>query len=157
GMSNTKLISSIDNVIHTKGLTKNTSATDFFSKFKNLEAFKNLECAKAIDSTFIQSETALRRYIRKTTKGKGKKSETRFVLSQIIQGTASYILKKSILSVSQDTEIDFLIPMHDAVLYQVPTKKLEEKKKFIEKCFIENFLSLCPEINATVDFKAFED
>lgn len=157
GMSNKKLINSIDDVIHTKGLTKNTSATDFFSKFKNLENFKNLECAKAIDSTFIQSETALRRYIRKTTTGKGKKSETRFVLSQIIQGTASYILKKSILSVSQDTEIEFLIPMHDAVLYQVPTMKLEEKKKIIENCFIESFLSLCPDINATVDFKAFED
>jgi len=157
GMSNKKLINSIDNVIKNKGLTKNTSATDFFSKFKNLEEFKNLESAKAIELAYIQSETTLRRNIRKTQAGKGKKSETRFVLSQLIQGTASYILKKSILDVSKDIEIEFLIPMHDAVLYQVPSDKLEEKKKFIEKCFIENFLRLCPDINATVDFKPFED
>lgn len=157
GMSNKKLISSIENVIQTKGLTKNTSATDFFSKFKNLEKFKLLESSKAIESTYIQSKTSLRRNIRKTKTGKGKKSETRFVLSQLIQGAASYILKKSIIDVSKDGEIEFLIPMHDAVLYQVPTDKLEKKKKFIEKCFIGNYVEICPEINATVDFKPFED
>jgi ribosomal protein S27AE len=43
------------------------------------------------------------------------------------------------------------------VLYQVPSDKLEEKKKFIEKCFIGNYKKLCPRINASVDFKPFED
>lgn len=157
GMSNTKLISSIEDVIIKKGLTKDASATDFFAKFEDLEKFKNQESEKAIELGFIQSETTLRRNIKKTKAGKGKKSETRFVLSQIIQGTASYILKKSILDVSKDEEIEFLIPMHDAVLYQVPSDKLEEKKKFIEECFIRNYKKLCPEINATVDFKPFED
>lgn len=157
GMSNSKLISSIENVIKTKGLTKNTSATDFFSKFKALEKFKFLESEKAIEYGYIQSATTLRRNIIKTKTGKGKKSETRFVLSQLIQGTASYILKKSILEISKDPEVEFLIPMHDAVLYQVPTGKLEEKKNFIEDCFIKNYKNLCPEINATVDFKPFED
>ena len=134
-------------MIKTKGLTKNTSATDFFSKFKNLEKFKVSESEKAIESGYIQSETTLRRNIRKNKAGKGKKSETRFVLSQLIQGAASYILKKSIIDVSKDTEVEFLIPMHDAVLYQVATDKLEEKKKFIEECFIENYKKLCPDIN----------
>jgi DNA polymerase I-like protein with 3'-5' exonuclease and polymerase domains len=157
GMSNKKLISSIEDVIKKKGLTKNASATDFFSKFENLEKFKILESEKAIESAYIQSETTLRRNIKKTKTGKGKKSETRFVLSQLIQGTASYILKKSIIDVSKDEEIEFLIPMHDAVLYQVPTDKLEEKKKFIEESFIGNYAKLCPDINATVDFKPFED
>jgi len=156
GMSNKKLISSIEDVIKKKGLTKDTSATDFFAKFEDLEKFKNQESKKAIELGYIQSETTLRRNIKKTKAGKGKKSETRFVLSQIIQGTASYILKKSILDVSKDEEIEFLIPMHDAVLYQVPSDKLEEKKKYIEECFIGNYKKLCPEINATVDFKPFE-
>jgi len=157
GMSNKKLISSIESVIKTKGLTKNTSATDFFSKFKDLEKFKTLESEKAIEFGYIQSSTTLRRNIRKTKAGRGKKSETRFVLSQLIQGAASYILKKSILEVSMDPEVEFLVPMHDAVLYQVPTEKLEEKKNFIEDCFVKNYKTLCPEINATVDFKPFED
>ncbi|MEX0287944.1 MAG: DNA polymerase [Flavobacteriaceae bacterium] len=157
GMSNKKLINSIEDVIKKKGLTKDTSASDFFSKFKNLEKFKIQESEKAIESAYIQSETTLRRNIEQTEAGKGKKSETRFVLSQLIQGAASYILKKSIIDVSKDEKIEFLIPMHDAVLFQVPSNELEEKKKFIEECFVRNYKKLCPEINATVDFKPFED
>ena len=88
---------------------------------------------------------------------KGKKSETRFVLSQIIQGTASYILKEAILDVMKDKEIEFLIPMHDAKKKQVPTSKKKKKKDFIEKCFIENYILICPEINAQVDFKPFDE
>lgn len=156
GMSNKKLIKCIEEVIKNKGLTKNTSATDFFSKFKKLEEFKNLESEKTINLCYIQSDTSLRRNIKITEEGKGKKSENRFILSQLIQGSASYILKKSILDVSKDAEIEFLIPMHDAVLYQVPIEKFEEKKKFIEACFVKNFKDLCPEINASVDFKPFE-
>lgn len=157
GMSNKKLISSIEAVIKSKGLATNSSAYDFFSKFVELEKFKSIESEKAIELGYIQSVTTIRRNIKKTNKGKGKKSETRFVLSQLIQGTASYILKKSILDVSKDSDIEFLIPMHDAVLYQVPHSKLEEKKRFIDHCFVSNFKALCPDINATVDFKPFED
>ena len=157
GMSNKKLINSIDYIIKKKGLTKDASATDFFSKFKGLEKFKVQESKKAIELAYIQSKTTLRRYIRQTKTGKGRVSESRFVLSQLIQGTASYILKKSIVDVSIDKEIEFLIPMHDAVLYQVPSHKLDEKKNIIEKCFVFNFKKLCPEINATVDFKPFEN
>jgi DNA polymerase I-like protein with 3'-5' exonuclease and polymerase domains len=157
GMSNKRILSSIENIIKSKGLTKNTSASDFFSKFKKLENFKNKEVNKARENGFIQSKTALRRNIKKTKQGKGKKSETRFVLSQLIQGSASYILKKSILDTMKDNEIEFLIPMHDAVLYQVPSSKIKEKKNLIEKCFIDNFKDVCPEINASVDFKPFHE
>lgn len=157
GMANRKIISSIEAVIKKKGLKKNASASEFFSKFKELEKFKASESNKAIELGFIESETTIRRYIRKTKRGTGKKSEARFVLSHLIQGTASFILKKSILEVSKDLEIEFLIPMHDAVLYQVPNDKFEEKKKFIESCFIHNFRALCPQINAKVDFNSFEN
>lgn len=157
GMSNKRLISTIEDVIKTKRLIKNSSATDFFSKFMDLEKFKTSEFEKAIEFGFIQSDTTLRRNLRKSESGRTKKSETRFVLSQLIQGGASYILKKSILEVFSDQEIEFLVPMHDAVLYQVPTEKLEAKRVFIENCFLRNYRLLCPEIKAMVEFKPFED
>ena len=157
GMSNRKLIKSIEKVIKTHGLSKSTSATEFFSKFIELEKFKSIESNKAREAGYIASEYTIRRNIRKTISGKGKISEMRFVLSQIIQGTASFILKKSILQVSKYPEIEFLIPMHDAVLYQVPKNKIEEKKSLIEACFVENFKKLCPQIIARVDFKPFEE
>lgn len=158
GMSNKKLINSIDGIIKSKGLTQNTSATEYFSKFKDLNKFRKLESEKAINLGFIQSDTTLRRYIKKTKNGlKGKKSEARFVLSQLIQGTASYILKTAMLEVSKDEEIEFLIPMHDAVLYQVPLDMVEEKRSFIERCFLNQYKSICSDIDPKVDFKAFEE
>ena len=62
-----------------------------------------------------------------------------------------------ILIKSDSKNIEFLIPMHDAVLYQVPSNVIEEKKVYIEECFLKNFMNLCPGINAKVDFKAFEE
>lgn len=157
GMSNKKLVKSIEAVIKTKDLSKKASATEFFSKFKELEMFKTTEFKKALELGYIDSEYTIRRNIKKTKKGKGLKSETRYVLGQLIQGTASFILKKSILDVSKNREIEFLVPMHDAVLYQVPEGKLGEMKRQIEICFIENFKQLCPEINVAVDFKLFTE
>jgi DNA polymerase I-like protein with 3'-5' exonuclease and polymerase domains len=46
---------------------------------------------------------------------------TSWAISQRIQGTASLILKKAIIELyDNDKEIEFLIPMHDAALFQVP-------------------------------------
>lgn len=157
GMSDKNLVSSIEKIIKSKRLSNSISVADFFSNFKNLEKFKNRENELMVKNGFIQSETTLLRYVNKTKIGKGKQSEKRFVLSQIIQGTASYILKNAILDSMEDKEIDFLIPMHDAVLFQVPAKKSKEKKDFIEKCFVENFKKTCPDINAKVDFKNFDE
>lgn len=157
GMSDKRLVSVIDGVIKSKGLTTEISAAAFFDKFKDLDVFKQEEFNKMIENGYIQTETSLRRNVKKTEEGKGKKSETRFVLSQIIQGTASYILKKALLDVMKDDEIEFLVPMHDAVLFQVPTSKEKEKRDFIEKCFVENYKIICPEINAKVDFKPFDE
>ena len=67
-MSNKKLISTIENVIQTKGLVKNASATDFFSRFKDLESFKIEEFKRAIKCGYIQSSTTLRRNIKRTIK-----------------------------------------------------------------------------------------
>lgn len=155
GMSNKKLVESIDEIIKKKGLKNDSTVKDFFSNFKVLDSYKETEYKKAIDNGFIQTNEALKRNIKKTKKGKGKISETRFVLSQIIQGTASYILKKAIIDVSKDDEIEFLVPMHDAVLYQVPTKSLENKKLYIQKCFKDNFLKICPLIKAEIEFGDF--
>ena len=155
GMSNKKLVKSIDEIIKKKGLKNDSTAQDFFLKFKVLDSFKETEYKKAIDNGFIQTNEALKRNIKKTKNGTGKKSETRFVLSQIIQGTASYILKKAIIDVSKDDEIEFLVPMHDAVLYQVPSKSIENKKLYIQKCFKDNFVKVCPLIKPEIEFSEF--
>lgn len=85
-----------------------------------------------------------------------KSSEKRWAVSQRIQGTASLILKKAILDVSTELkDAQFLIPMHDAVLYQLPKGSLPKYKKKIETIFQDNFVSICNSIVPRVSFENF--
>lgn len=79
-----------------------------------------------------------------------------WAMSQRIQGTASFILKKAIIRVLEaDSEIDFLIPMHDAALFEVPAGKTEEKELVIQNIFLEVFEKECPAIKPVAKFKSF--
>ena len=79
-------------------------------------------------------------------------------LSQRIQGTASLILKKAIIRVRrEEPKVQFLIPMHDAALFQVDKKLVEEKKPIIKKIFEDEFSKECPMILTSAKFKNFWD
>jgi DNA polymerase I-like protein with 3'-5' exonuclease and polymerase domains len=79
-------------------------------------------------------------------------------LSHRIQAEASLIFKEAILKVSTAiSEAEFILPMHDAALYQVNTK-LHDKKTIEEKIktvFLDVFASKCPGINHSVKVKDF--
>jgi len=79
-------------------------------------------------------------------------------LSHRIQAEASLIFKESLLKVNKEiSEADFILPMHDAALYQVNTK-LHDKKSIEEKIktiFQDVFASKCPGINHSVKIKNF--
>jgi len=154
GMSDKKLIKTIDSIINAKGLQIGVSAKSFFSEFKELNIYKEVYSKQIRLDGFIFHDYTLRRNL-KIFNGKTVKGEERFLLSQIVQGTAAYIFKMALLACSEDLEIEFLIPMHDAALFQVPVNKEADKKIFIEKCFIDCYKKVCPDINARVDFKPF--
>lgn len=81
-----------------------------------------------------------------------------WLVSQRIQGTASLILKKVINKIyNVDKEIEFLLPMHDAVLYQVPDSKYKEKKELIKKIFEEELKAICPKLTPKTNFKKFQE
>ncbi|MBI2471732.1 MAG: hypothetical protein HYV59_10905 [Planctomycetes bacterium] len=85
-----------------------------------------------------------------------RRSEKRWAVSQRIQGTASLILKKAILDVNRELgDVQFLIPMHDAVLYQLPKGLFPKYKKKIETIFKENFASICSTIVPRISFENF--
>ncbi len=79
-------------------------------------------------------------------------------LSHRIQSEASLIFKEALLKVSKEiSEVEFILPMHDAALYQVnillhDKKSIEEKIKSI---FQDVFASKCPGINHSVKIKNF--
>lgn len=92
-----------------------------------------------------------------TSNGSPEDLNFRWVLSQRIQGTASLILKNAILASCADDEIRFMFPMHDAALFQVPTDKVNSKKKIIKTEFQNSFLAVCPRVTPKVHFKGFHE
>jgi DNA polymerase I-like protein with 3'-5' exonuclease and polymerase domains len=125
----------------------------FFKKFPNLEVFQQKLNASFKEKGFIETTEGNKRY--KNIENIGAEIEG-WLISQRIQGNASLILKKAILTVyNLDKELEFLIPMHDAVLYQIPKGKFEEKKEILEVQFKKAFKEVCPKINPKVDFKQF--
>lgn len=124
----------------------------FFNEFPNLQKF-NLELKQKFNTNgFVETALGNRRY-----KGTDKNNmQDNWLISQRIQGNASLILKKAILKVYElDKEIEFLIPMHDAVLYQIPIGTRTEKIKLLETQFKQSFKEICPKIDPKVEFKPF--
>ncbi len=125
----------------------------FFKNFPKIETVKKEIETKFEEDCFIETILGNKRY--------GQRDLIKnpsWLLSQRIQGNSALILKKAILLVNQkDTEIEFLLPMHDAVLYQVPKAMVIEKKAIIETCFKDAFQFFYNDIDAKVNFKEFTD
>lgn len=119
-------------------------AKSYFSKFKKLAEFKqkiNSEIDKnmKISSVFGNSRHCF------------FGEEPVWPLSHIIQSTASLIYKKAVLRVNKEiNRVEFLIPMHDATLYQINELEYENIKMQIEDIYREEFKKICPQINPRV-------
>ncbi len=65
-------------------------------------------------------------------------------------------MKKAIITLRKtDSEIELLIPMHDAALFQVPKSSSFIKKEVIKTVFERAFAKECPKIKACAKFKSF--
>lgn len=157
GMSSTGLENLIKDFFHDKNNGRKDELQNFFEKFVNLVPYKlHLETI-ALNEKKISSSLGNYRYF-DSKSGKHLPSKVkRWVLSQKIQGTASLILKTAILNCCKDTDVEFLVPMHDAALFQVPIESLEEKKEFIKREFESAMTMYCPKLIPKVTFKKFTE
>jgi DNA polymerase I len=126
----------------------------FFSKFNSLIPFKSELESELLSNNRIGTSEGNYRY-RDCISPSLKNKERRWLLSQKVQGSASLILKKAIISLSVYKQIEFLIPMHDAVLFQVPKNEFELCKDLIKEAFEESFRIECPSIIPKVNFEQF--
>ena len=68
-------------------------------------------------------------------------------LSHIVQGTASLIYKNSLVKTNELVKsAEFLIPMHDGTLYQIPSLNYDVSKEKIERIYKSEFKEICPRI-----------
>ena len=148
----------IDFASESAGLRKSRVASvlnEFFGKYKKLLIWRNNLEKELLAKKRIGTRNGNYRY--RTFRSKSlKDSEKRWVISQRIQGTASLILKNTILDINRSFfDVDILLPMHDALLLQVPIEREQEYKTAIQEIFINHFKCLCPTISPRVSFKPF--
>jgi DNA polymerase I-like protein with 3'-5' exonuclease and polymerase domains len=129
--------------------------TDFFGRYNRLNEWKN-DLGNNL-TVYGRIGTRLGNYrYRDCKSGIITNKEKRWIVSQRIQGTASLILKKVIIEIYENCrEVDILLPMHDALLLQVPEENSNEVKDRIEEIFISNFMKECPSIRPRVSFDNF--
>jgi len=82
--------------------------------------------------------------------------EKRFSVSQLVQGTASLILKKVIIEINDSLpNVQIILPMHDALLMQVDSNSHQSETNKLEEIFKKNFKEICPQITPRVTTDVF--
>ncbi|MGY1447074.1 DNA polymerase [Pseudomonas chlororaphis] len=92
------------------------AAKKFFNSFTAFEQWKisvQVEFEK-----FGYIKTCLGNHMKREKTGPLTEQEKRSAVSQLVQGTASLIFKKTLLKLKTVPDIEIKIPMHDAVLFQ---------------------------------------
>jgi len=82
--------------------------------------------------------------------------ESRWAVNHVVQGTGALILKKLILRISSLLpEVNILLPMHDALLLEIPQDVTEIfVQNVIEECR-QAFLEVCPGLAPRVSIEPF--
>jgi DNA polymerase I-like protein with 3'-5' exonuclease and polymerase domains len=119
--------------------TLNKKALDYFKKFEKLNLYRQKIDTDMQTNRKVGTIMGNYRYC--------LDDENSWALSHSIQATASLIYKNALIRVSEEVkQAQFLIPMHDATLYQIDTLDYDEYKTKIEKIYIEEFKKICPQI-----------
>lgn len=127
----------------------------FFERFSRLSQFKIELESQLQHSGFVSSLQGNRR-IRKEP-GTLSARERRWAVSQVVQGTASLIFKKAIIGLAKELSSDaILLPMHDAVLVQLPENSdLDNKSESVTEIMKRSFKEVCPSVTPRVTSGTF--
>jgi DNA polymerase I-like protein with 3'-5' exonuclease and polymerase domains len=156
GMSEIRIGQLISELTNQDIIVSQQLVNNFFGQFPEIPKWKEYLCEMLFKNGRIGTRDGNYRYRKNTHKGNLTDVEKRWVISQRIQGTASLILKKCILRISKEIpEAEFLIPMHDAVLYQVPNDLFTIAKRHIEEIFIDEYKQECKSILPKISFNPF--
>lgn len=114
------------------------NAREFFKSFFTFESWKNQvreDYQRSSMTCSLLGNNLIRR-----RRGDLTEKEKRSCVSQVIQGTASLIFKRSLIALSRIEGLDILIPMHDAVLYQSSQEDASSQVKLaFEAAFATHF------------------
>lgn len=126
----------------------------FIPVFSGIEKWKaTLENKLAIDGK-IGTLFGNARY--RARNGDLDPKERRWAISQVVQGTGSLILKKLINTLTKKLpEVTVLLPMHDALLVEIPAEFATEVTRELLNHCRRTFSEVCPLITPSVCEKSF--
>jgi DNA polymerase I-like protein with 3'-5' exonuclease and polymerase domains len=118
---------------------------EYFSEFNTLEEYKKKLKEELLENFKVSSSLGNSRIL-------GNIEEPNWYLSHKIQSTASLIYKQALLRVVNELpKAEFLIPMHDGTLYQLPDdSKYRKLCGDIETIYINVFKEFFPVLNPRV-------
>lgn len=121
----------------------------FVAEFPGLMRFRK-EMEDALQrSGYVETALGNRRY--RTGSGELRHDERRWAVSQAVQGTASLVFKEALLRLTEQLgEQVVLLPMHDAVLLELPEETYVEGVRVAEGAMLAALHNRCPEVRGRV-------
>jgi len=125
----------------------------FFGRYSGIVEWRSKLAQEIVRRGRVGTRLGNYRYFESDTP---EASALRWAQSQRIQGTAALILKMTMIEIDRSLpEVDMLLPMHDALLVQVPTEWNSEDRKRLNRIFCDTYESVCPDVRARVSFSHF--
>lgn len=111
----------------------------YFQQFDKLQAYEAKVKNELLKEKIIGTENGNFRKL--------YEDETGWALSHKVQATASYIYKSALIRVADEVKsAEFLIPMHDGTVYQIPINDYGNIASSIKSIYKEEFQKVCPDI-----------
>lgn len=144
------------------GLLPSKRAADSAIKAKFTPLFSGVEKWKTTVQTTLKKEgkvgTLLGNYRYRTKDGDLDPKEKRWAISQVVQGTGSLILKRLISRlVTELPHVAVLLPMHDALLVEVPEEGADDSLSALVELCRSTFVDLCPALEPSISQKPFSE
>jgi DNA polymerase I-like protein with 3'-5' exonuclease and polymerase domains len=155
-----KQISTLSNFLC--GLLPSKRDADSAIKAKFTPLFSGVERWKSTVQAALKKEgkvgTLLGNYRYRTKDGDLDPKEKRWAISQVVQGTGSLILKRLISRlVNELPHVAVLLPMHDALLVEVPEEGADDSLSAIVELCRSIFVDLCPVLEPSISQKPFSE
>ncbi len=127
----------------------------FFSQFHALAEFKRASEKRLAEVGHVSS--LLGNYRRRNRNGGLTGKERRWSLSHAVQGTASLIFKRALLSIAGEFGNNAVIlPMHDAVVMQLPATSVSKMSERVQQLMEAAFVEHCPLLTVKVTVGKFD-
>lgn len=131
------------------------AAIEMFASFPQLSSWKKGVIDLAEGSRAISTKSGIiRRFPRKKHFTERMKRQS---VNHLIQGAGTEVLKVGVVAALQYSDIELLLPMHDAILAQVPEEQSERNLETLRECMLSAFSELSDSIDAVVVLKDFAE